>query len=167
MSRIDKSSLRVGAVVTALLLAACATSPTGRKQLLMFPENKVNQMGVAAYEDIKKNAPRIAPNATFAFTAMATKTVKSHKVDGSGCSYKGFKTSVIYNFIVPKRDGATPLAKATAKNWEAFVAYLVKHEEGHRDTHVGLRIAHPTQGHPPVQALLHRRVGGDGVFHRR
>lgn len=117
--------------LAAVLFSASAALAAENSAVVTYPVK--GNSARAIYEDIKKNAPRIAPNATFAFTAMATKTVKSHKVDGSGCSYKGFKTSVIYNFIVPKRDGATPLAKATAKNWEAFVAYLVKHEEGHRD----------------------------------
>lgn len=40
---------------SALLLAACATSPTGRSQLLLFPDAQVDALGVASFDDIKQN----------------------------------------------------------------------------------------------------------------
>lgn len=39
--------------VVALLVAACATSPLGRNQLLLFPESEMAQMGAAAFQDIQ------------------------------------------------------------------------------------------------------------------
>jgi predicted Zn-dependent protease len=38
----------------ALVIAACATSPTGRSQLLLMPESEMDQMGVAAFTEMKK-----------------------------------------------------------------------------------------------------------------
>lgn len=35
------------------LLAACATSPTGRRQLLMISDSEVNQMGMATFQQMK------------------------------------------------------------------------------------------------------------------
>lgn len=118
-------------LIAAIMLGANATQAEENSAVVTYPVK--GNSARAIYDDIKKNAPRIAPNATFAFTAMATKTVKSHRVDAGGCSYKGFKTSVIYNFILPKRENANPLMKGVGKKWDAFVAYLLKHEEGHRD----------------------------------
>jgi predicted secreted Zn-dependent protease len=118
-------------IISALLATLSPVQAEENSAVVTYPVK--GDSARAIYEDIKKNSPRIAPNATFAFTAMATKTVKSHKVDPSGCSYKGFRTSVIYNFIVPKRQGTNPLAKSLGKKWDGFVAYLQKHEEGHRD----------------------------------
>ncbi len=40
--------------LTMLLLIACASSPTGRSQLLMMPEDQLAQMGVQAFEQIKQ-----------------------------------------------------------------------------------------------------------------
>ena len=37
-----------------LTLTACATSPTGRNQLLLMPASQMDQMGVAAFSDMKK-----------------------------------------------------------------------------------------------------------------
>lgn len=45
------------ALTTAALLAACETSPTGRRQLQFFPESQLNEMGVAAFQQIKQKTP--------------------------------------------------------------------------------------------------------------
>lgn len=37
-----------------LVLAACATSPTGRSQLQLFPDAQVGQMGFEAYQQVRK-----------------------------------------------------------------------------------------------------------------
>ena len=34
-------------------LVSCATSPTGRSQLILFPSGQMNQMGIAAFSDMK------------------------------------------------------------------------------------------------------------------
>jgi predicted Zn-dependent protease len=43
----------VSLVLVSLLLVACATSPTGRRQLLMVSDSQVNQMGLAAFQQMK------------------------------------------------------------------------------------------------------------------
>ncbi|HYQ72525.1 MAG TPA: M48 family metallopeptidase, partial [Gammaproteobacteria bacterium] len=45
------------------LLVACATTPTGRSQLVLMPETEINQMGLQAFTTIKKET-RIDRNAT-------------------------------------------------------------------------------------------------------
>ena len=37
-----------------MLLTGCATSPTGRSQLVLMPEGEINQMGLQAFTTIKK-----------------------------------------------------------------------------------------------------------------
>ncbi len=39
------------------LLLACATSPLGRKQLVFFPDEQLNEMGGAAYAQAKQETP--------------------------------------------------------------------------------------------------------------
>lgn len=57
--------MRPAAVKPLLLvfvwLAACATSPLGRDQLILFPEEQVAEMGAAAYQEMRQNA-RLARN---------------------------------------------------------------------------------------------------------
>ncbi|MDX1518564.1 MAG: M48 family metallopeptidase [Gammaproteobacteria bacterium] len=45
-------------LVLTLFVAGCATSPTGQRQLKLFPDSQMAKMGVTAFEDIKKNTPR-------------------------------------------------------------------------------------------------------------
>jgi predicted Zn-dependent protease len=40
-----------------LFLGACATSPLGRDQLILFPDEQVAQMGVTAFQELKQNTP--------------------------------------------------------------------------------------------------------------
>ncbi len=40
-----------------LLITACATSPTGRSQLVFMPDAQVNQMGLQAFEQLKQKKP--------------------------------------------------------------------------------------------------------------
>jgi predicted Zn-dependent protease len=44
-------------LVTVALLTACATSPTGRSQLMLMPESQMTQMGLQAFENIKQETP--------------------------------------------------------------------------------------------------------------
>lgn len=50
------------AALSSVLLVACATSPTGRRQLLMFDDKQMSQMGFSAYDQLKKDTP-ISKNA--------------------------------------------------------------------------------------------------------
>ena len=42
------------AIVLAGLLASCAESPTGRRQVLLFSDGEMSQMGGTAFEEMKK-----------------------------------------------------------------------------------------------------------------
>jgi predicted Zn-dependent protease len=47
----------VFATAISLALTACATSPEGRKQLTLLPDEQVNAMGVQSFEQIKQETP--------------------------------------------------------------------------------------------------------------
>lgn len=44
-------------LAVVLIIAACATSPTGRKQLRFLPDSQLNEMGAAAFAETKKQEP--------------------------------------------------------------------------------------------------------------
>ncbi|MDH3280168.1 MAG: M48 family metallopeptidase [Gammaproteobacteria bacterium] len=44
-------------ILTGSVAAACATSPTGQKQLKLFPEATIAEMGVTAFQQIKQKTP--------------------------------------------------------------------------------------------------------------
>jgi predicted Zn-dependent protease len=43
-------------LVIVLSLVSCAMSPTGRRQVSIFPDTQMSEMGVAAFNDMKKGA---------------------------------------------------------------------------------------------------------------
>ncbi len=45
------------ACVCMVVLSACATSPEGRSQLKLLPEEQIDSMGVQSFEQIKKDTP--------------------------------------------------------------------------------------------------------------
>lgn len=44
-------------VLATCLLSACVTSPTGRSQLVFMPDAQINQMGLQAFDNMKKQKP--------------------------------------------------------------------------------------------------------------
>ena len=42
------------AVLISVLLSSCATSPTGRRQLILLPDKQMDELGVASYAEMKK-----------------------------------------------------------------------------------------------------------------
>lgn len=44
-------------LIGAIILAACATSPTGQRQLRLFSEKEMAKMGSASYAEMKKKTP--------------------------------------------------------------------------------------------------------------
>jgi predicted Zn-dependent protease len=49
---------RVLGICLAGALLACATSPLGRRQLRLFPDDQMSEMGIAAYDKMKQEMPR-------------------------------------------------------------------------------------------------------------
>ncbi|MDT8407224.1 MAG: M48 family metallopeptidase [Methylococcales bacterium] len=49
--------LRPCFLLLSVLLSACATSPTGRTQLVFMPDTQLNQMGLQAFDALKKDKP--------------------------------------------------------------------------------------------------------------
>lgn len=84
------------------------------------------------YEYIRQHAPKVVPNATFAFTVIATKTASREVEAGSSCHYAQFKTSAYYAFYLPRLARQHALPPATRAKWREFEAYLKHHEQGHR-----------------------------------
>ena len=47
----------VPVLLLSSLLSACITSPTGRSQLIFMPDDQINQMGLQAFDTLKKSTP--------------------------------------------------------------------------------------------------------------
>jgi predicted Zn-dependent protease len=45
---------KIFSILVTCLLSACVTSPTGRNQLVFMPDTQINQMGLQAFDNLKK-----------------------------------------------------------------------------------------------------------------
>lgn len=119
------------ALLAALALIAAAPAQAEEKpRLSYYPvEGRTPQ---EIYESIRTTSPRVAPNATFAFTTIATKTDKREAKTADGCRYSKFRTSGFYIFTIPAHSAPETLTPKVKAKMAAFQAYLLKHEEGHR-----------------------------------
>ena len=116
-----------------LLLSCIIANPVlsaDKSKIVTYPV--MGTTAKAIYESIKTSSPRVARNATFAFTAIATKTGKSTKKSANGCSYSRFRTSAYYIFTLPRLAGKMGVSSALSAKWSSFAGYLKTHEEGHR-----------------------------------
>lgn len=49
--------LHTSLICLTTVLASCATSPEGRSQLKLLPDDQINSMGIQSFEQIKKDTP--------------------------------------------------------------------------------------------------------------
>jgi predicted secreted Zn-dependent protease len=117
-----------------ILSFLCVTSTLAiAKDTSSITQYSVNGKTAAeVYEDIKAHAPRVAQNATFAFTMIATKTNKHETSTSNSCRFDRFKTSAIYNFVIPRHADPAIMTEKTRGKWANFLEYLKIHEQGHR-----------------------------------
>jgi len=115
---------------TFLVGASAIASAAESSKIITYPVSGTTAL--ALYDSIKTSSPRVARNATFAFTAIATKTSKTTKMAKDGCKYSRFQTSAHYIFTLPRLTSKKGVSPALSAKWSSFADYLKTHEEGHR-----------------------------------
>lgn len=63
---------------------ACATSPTGRSQLIVFPDAEVEAMGVAAYDKLKTEMPASDDTAKQRYVRCVADAITAQLQEGEG-----------------------------------------------------------------------------------
>lgn len=73
-----KTILAIWLACAAALLPSCATSPMGRKQLMLVGDDDVNKMGLQAFEKMKQDTPRSQDSRLNAYVECVATTVAQH-----------------------------------------------------------------------------------------
>jgi predicted Zn-dependent protease len=68
---------------SALALAACATSPLGRKTLRFFPESEMAQMGAAAFQETRQKTPESKDSRQSRYVSCMANTITAETRGGS------------------------------------------------------------------------------------
>lgn len=120
-------------LATAGLMYACATSPLGRNQLILFPDSEMAQMGAAAFQEIQQQTPEAKESAVNNYvTCVAEHIVRALPADQRrDWEVKVFDQDVANAFALPggKIGVYTGLLKV-AENQDQL-ATVIGHEVAH------------------------------------
>jgi predicted Zn-dependent protease len=129
-----KTSKLVRWPVVGLALAwavACATSPTGRSQLIALPDSQLDQMGIQSFDQLKKDTPIEADPSWNAYVkCIALPVAAQARADGNW-EVVVFKDETPNAFALPGgkigvHTGILKVAKSDAQ-----LAAVLGHEVGH------------------------------------
>ena len=123
------SRLLITVSVLLSLLAGCATSPSGRSQLILMPDSQMDQMGLQAFTSIKKETPVERSTATNSYVQCVARAI-TREVGGSW-EVVVFKDEDANAFALPGRKiGVNTGLLKVAENQDQL-ATVIGHEVMH------------------------------------
>jgi len=125
----------VGLVVTAVIagLASCATSPTGRRQLKLFPDEQIAAMGARSFQSLKQDRPVSQDPAVDGYVLCVADALIAELAPQwqSGWEVVVFEDRTANAFALPGRKiGVHTGLLAVARNQDQL-ATVIGHEIGH------------------------------------
>jgi predicted Zn-dependent protease len=116
-------------LISSFLISACATSPTGRSQLIFMPDNQVNQMGLQAFDTLKKDK-KISYNAQYnqATTCIANAMTQ---IVGGNWEVVVFEDSSPNAFALPGNKIGVYTGMLQLVDNQEQLAAVIGHEIGH------------------------------------
>lgn len=113
----------------ALLLSACITSPTGRKQLILMPDAQIDQMGLQAFDTLKKDKT-ISTNPRY---IQAANCIASNITQNRGGSWEVvvFEDASLNAFALPGNKIGVHSGMFNLVENQDQLAAVIGHEIGH------------------------------------
>jgi len=122
------------ALIGLLMLTGCATSPTGRSQLIFMPESQMTQMGLQAFTTIKKETP-VDKNATANAYVQCVGQAITREVGGGSWEIVVFEDKDANAFALPgNKIGVNSGLLKVAENQDQL-ATVLGHEVAHVISH--------------------------------
>ena len=114
-----------------LLTSACATSPTGRKQLKLFPENQMTQMGISSYSQMKKETPLSKDKFTINYVNCVARAITAEIPSSYQWEVNVFDDKAVNAFALPggKMGVYTGLLQVASNQHQ--LAAVLGHEVAH------------------------------------
>jgi predicted Zn-dependent protease len=111
------------------ILTACATSPTGRNQLIFLPDSQMNQMGLQAFDQLKKDKP-VNKDGQFNQTAQC---IVSEITRGMGQNWEVvvFEDKTLNAFALPGAKIGVHTGMMQLVDNQDQLAAVLGHEVGH------------------------------------
>ena len=118
-------------ILLPLLLAACATSPLGRRQVKLYSQPQMAQMGLEAFQQIEKNTPVSRDAGQTRFVACVARAI-TQQIDGqTQWQVKLFQSDQVNAFALPGGEiGVYSGLLKVAVNQDQLAA-VIGHEVSH------------------------------------
>jgi Putative Zn-dependent protease, contains TPR repeats len=115
--------------IAGLVLSACATSPTGRTQLIYMPDNQVNQMGLQAFDSMKSKNP-VSRNPRYNQFAQCV-TYALTRETGGQWEVAVFEDETLNAFALPGNKIGVHTGLINLVDNQDQLAAVIGHEIGH------------------------------------
>jgi len=122
-------------LITPCLLSACITSPTGRSQFIAMPDAQINQMGIQAFDTLKKDNP-VSNNSQYnQLASCISQTIISDqtitKALGGNWEVVVFEDKSPNAFALPGNKIGIHTGMLTLVDNQDQLAAVIGHEVGH------------------------------------
>lgn len=131
---------KIAIIGCMLVVAACAVSPTGRKQLTLMPESQMVVMGVQAFHEIQDNTPREkdpAINAYVQCVADAITRLPEVRKQSTDWQVVVFDDKTVNAFALPGGKIGVYKGLLSVARTQSQLAAVLGHEVGHVLAHHG------------------------------
>lgn len=116
-------------LIAAFLLSACATSPTGRTQFAFMPDTQLNQMGLQAFDSLKKENP-VSNNQRYIQFANCVANAITREVGGNW-EIVVFEDETLNAFALPGNKIGVHSGMIKFVDNQDQLAAIIGHEVGH------------------------------------
>lgn len=136
-SRLDganapRARFLLSACALAIVLLACAVSPTGRRQLLIVPESQLNEMGIAAFNDMKASATVSSNQRVARYVGCVARAILDELGDSGGeWEVEVFEDETPNAFALPGRKIGVHTGLLEVATNQDRLAAVIGHEVGH------------------------------------
>lgn len=152
---------------SAAVLVACATSPMGRKQLSFFPDEQLDEMGVAAYAQAKKETPSSTDNAVNSYVNCVTRAITAEVTTGpKSWEVTVFNKDDVNAFALPGGKIGVYTGMLKVANTQDQLAAVIGHEIAHVLAKHGNERVSTTYATQSGLQLAEVLMGGTGKDHQ-
>lgn len=112
-------------------VVACATSPLGRKQLKLFPEEQIDEMGVAAYQQLQQQTPTAQDTPVTRYVQCIADAVTAQVNGDTDWEVSVFKQDEVNAFALPGGKIGVYEGLLEVTENQAQLAAVIGHEVAH------------------------------------
>jgi predicted Zn-dependent protease len=121
-------------ILSALIIAACSSSPTGRSQLTLFSDAELNKMGASSFEEMKKEEKISQDKALNHYVQCVSSAITAQvgpEIHQGDWEVVVFDSEMVNAFALPGgKIGVYTGILAVAENQHQLAA-IIGHEVGH------------------------------------